>query len=716
MNFKSKVFILTACLFPAVLSGQTETYSVQKTGFSSATHDEFSPVFYRNGLVFCTTRNTGLSEYSNSQNLGFTKIFYVDSIIGGKWGRSGLLSKYLKSKLNDGPATFNAAGDTIYFSRNQFTEGNLKNIPASRNKLGIFYAVREGKKWTKIREMRINNEWYNISTPYLSSDGKKIYFASDRPEGFGGSDLYYSEWKGDYWNDPVNLGPVINTPGNEAYPFINPAGELFFSSDGHPGVGGKDIFYSRMKDDEWLPPVRIDPPVNSPKDDFGIITDSLIAEGYFSSNRGKSIDIYKFKTNFPQIFYTDIQKENQYCFRFSDSGAIDVDTLYLRYAWDFGDGKKANGAVVHHCYPGPGKYDVKLDLIDRASGNVFFSKLAYSLNLKDYEQPYINSPDAVITGESIDFDAHKSFLPGYKILSYSWDFSDGGRMQGESVKYSFKQPGDVKVNLGLKLKSLSTGIIHNTGVTKSIAVFNDSGEKAAYLAKKASEKVQLPDITKYGNAFITKKYSAEEEFNQKALFRIELLSSKERPGISNRIFRNIPVKYVVKEEIAADSGIYRYYISDEQIRLMATYPAFREIAGSGFKGARINLSIITDPIEKALFDLKKNYGDLSDTYFDNFNRLTANSYLMLDQIVILMNRNPGIRLEIGVHTDNPGSATSNLTLSQSRAQLMVNYLINRGIDGKRLVGKGYGGNNPVASNVLEKDRRLNRRVDLRLIN
>jgi outer membrane protein OmpA-like peptidoglycan-associated protein len=89
---------------------------------------------------------------------------------------------------------------------------------------------------------------------------------------------------------------------------------------------------------------------------------------------------------------------------------------------------------------------------------------------------------------------------------------------------------------------------------------------------------------------------------------------------------------------------------------------------------------------------------------------------MLDQIVILMNRNPDIRLEIGVHTDNPGSVTNNLTLSQTRARVMVNYLINRGINGSRLVAKGFGGVKPVASNILEKERRLNRRVDFRLIN
>ncbi len=176
------------------------------------------------------------------------------------------------------------------------------------------------------------------------------------------------------------------------------------------------------------------------------------------------------------------------------------------------------------------------------------------------------------------------------------------------------------------------------------------------------------------------------------------------------------MKYASKEEFDPEAGIYSYIITDEQMGLMATYPAFREIAGSGFKDARIKLKIITDPVEKELNNIKKNYGILADTYFDSYGRLRANAYLMLDQIVILMNRNPDIRLEVEVHTDNTGSASNNLTISRTRAQLMVNYLINRGINTARLTAKGLGGTKPVASNINEEGRRLNRRIDLKVIN
>ena len=208
---------------------QLETYTVKVAPFSSDKYDEFSPVFYKNGIVFCTNRNNNLTNYSTSQDKGLFKINYIDTSGKAKWHSARLLSKDLTTKLNDGPVTFNSNGDTIYYSRNLEVSNSLKDISSKRNKLGLFSAILVDGKWTKIRELRFNNEWYNVTTPWITSDGKRLYFSSDKPGGFGGFDLYYSNRKGDYWEDPVNLGPVINTSGNEGYHFINPAGELFFS-------------------------------------------------------------------------------------------------------------------------------------------------------------------------------------------------------------------------------------------------------------------------------------------------------------------------------------------------------------------------------------------------------------------------------------------------------------------------------------------------------
>jgi outer membrane protein OmpA-like peptidoglycan-associated protein len=626
-----------------------------------------------------------------------------------------LFSKNLTTILNDGPVTFNSLRDTIYFSRNQDVSGKLSEISGPRNKLGIFSAVLVAGQWTKIRDIRINNEWYNITTPCLSPDGKKLYFASDKPGGFGGSDLYYSLWSGGRWEDPVNLGPVINTKGNESYPFIDPAGELFFSSDGHPGLGGKDIFFSVYSDTAWLEPVHLDPPINSKYDDFGIVTDTLMNEGYFSSNRDKSVDIYHFRTAYPQVLYNTIQKENQYCFMFSDSGALVIDPLNLKYIWDFGNEEKASGTEVSHCFPGNGKYTVKLDIYEKNTGKIFFSKLKFNLELYGFEQAFINSPDVVVKGETVKFDGLKSNFKEFKILRYSWDFRDGQRLSGEKVEHSFKESGVYFVNLELSLKSDSTGNIHKTGVSKKILVLNNNQERSSYLTKMALVKTSVPDIENYENAQKKILYSAEAEFNKDAVFNVELLSSKTKIGLDSWIFRNVPKKYTITEKFIPEDSIYSYIV-DQQISLMATYPAYSELFALGFKDVRIKIFVLKEPAEKELHNLIKINGEFADSYFDTSGKLTSNAYIMLDQIVKLMNKYPVLRLEVAVHSDKSGTAEASLSLSQLRSRLLVNYLINRGINAKRLVATGFGLSKPIASNSSEQGRKLNRRIDFIIIN
>ena len=715
MNYKLVLVILITSFCQLVL-GQTESYTVKKASFSSRQYDEFSPVYYKMGIVFSSNRNpSNVSDYHDKQNKGLFKIYYVDTTNIEKAPSPKLFSKNLKTRFNDGPVTFNSKGDTICYSRNLEVEGKFDEISYSRNKLGLFYAVFDGKEWTKIRDLRINNEYYNVTTPSLSPDGKRLFFASDKPGGFGGSDIYFSQFKDGYWSDPVNLGPLINTKGNESYPFINFSGEILFSSDGHPGLGGKDIFFSRFSDSAWLAPIHIDAPINSQYDDFGIVTDTLMNEGYFSSNRDKSIDIFHFRTHYPQVFYNSIQKENQYCFIFNDLGSIVIDTTNLQYKWSFGNGESAKGAVVRHCFPGPGNYDVRLDIVERGTGKLFFTKLMYTLELRDFEQPYINSSDVALKGDPIMFDALKSYLPGYKILSYSWDFGDGNRSDGENATHSFKEEGNYNVNLGMIIRSNSAGITYKTGISKKIVILNDSQERSAYLAKRASVKTTLSDIRKYKNALIKPKYSAEIEVQQDAVFIVEFLTSKNKAEINSTILGAVPKKYTIKEIFDSESKSYRYIV-DQQMSLMATYPAFREMVSLGFKEVQIKVYVLTEPAEKELHNLIRINGAYADSYFDDSNRLTSNAYIMLDQIVKLMNKYPSLKLEVAVHSDTSGPADVSLQLSQVRSRLLVNYIINKGVNPKRLVATGFGGSKQIAPNFLEKDRKLNRRIDFIILN
>jgi outer membrane protein OmpA-like peptidoglycan-associated protein len=708
--------ILVTFLIQQFIAGQSETYSVSKAPFSSKKSDEFSPVFYKNGIIFCTNRSPSLlMNFSGSQNTRQFNMYWTNTSSKSNSGNSKIFSRKLKSNVNDGPATFNSSGDTIYYSRNLGLTNKKGNNSGTGNKLGIFTAVLVDGQWTKIREFRYNNEKYNVTAPCLSRNGQNLFFASDKPGGSGGYDLYCCSWKNNYWNQPVNLGPVINTAGNESYPFIDPSGNLLFSSDGLPGLGGLDIFYSQHTDNGWLAPVRLDPPINSKYNDFGIITDSVMNEGYFSSDRNKSTGIFHFKTELPQVFYSTIQKDNCYSFVFRDTGSIVADTLRLKYKWNFGDGSFSDRFVTYHHFEGPGEYKVKLDLIDRSSGRIFFSKLSYNLKISDFEQAYINSATAATKGEVIDFDGLESNLPGSKILTYSWDFGDGSRSAGEKVTHAYQKNGEYLVNLGVTLKSRSTGNVSKTGISKKITVLNDDGEKALYFASEASGKPKFIAIREAENVKITFPYSAENEFKQDAVFVVELVRSKKQIDLNGMIFKNVPKKFSITEKVNSDSVIYSYTL-DQQMSLMATYPAYHEMIALGFKDARIKLFLLKDQSEKELHNLIKINGAFADSYFDSSEKLTSNAYIMLDQLFKLMKKYPPLKLELAVHTDNTGQPENNIELSQRHSQYLVNYLVKRGISTNRMVAMGFGGSKPIAPNFLEKDRKLNRRIDFVILN
>src|SRR5690606_26722491 len=136
-------------------------------------------------------------------------------------------------------------------------------------KLKIYRSELINDKWQEAEDLSINNDHFSNAHPALSADGSKLYFSSDRPGGFGESDLYVSQINADgSLGEPVNLGKKINTPGKETFPFVSAQNELYFSSDGHYGLGGLDVFYVKIENNDFGNLINIGPPVNSYADDF----------------------------------------------------------------------------------------------------------------------------------------------------------------------------------------------------------------------------------------------------------------------------------------------------------------------------------------------------------------------------------------------------------------------------------------------------------------
>lgn len=191
---------------------------------------------------------------------------------------------------NNGPVFFASDGNTAFITRNLYNKkGNTE--------LSIVLTTNRNGQWSKdISKLPLKDDGHSIFHPALTPDNKRLFFASDRLGGYGGIDLYYSDLKSGFWTKPVNLGPTINTPGNEVFPFVGADGTLFFASDGHPGLGGLDIFSTTFADDTYLLPVNMGAKLNSSSDDFALTLLNGQRTGYFCSNRPGGAgddDIYK---------------------------------------------------------------------------------------------------------------------------------------------------------------------------------------------------------------------------------------------------------------------------------------------------------------------------------------------------------------------------------------------------------------------------------------
>jgi len=214
-----------------------------------------------------------------------------------------------------GPVCFNAREDTIYVTLNSWQQdiaNRKKRGPVNGERtMMVFWSVKSGDEWRPLEPLKeINATGYSTGHVALSRDGKTMYFASNRKGGQGKMDIWYSEkQKNGRWGKPKNCGPVINTPFDEAFPTYNEEDMLYFSSKGHPGMGGFDIFRVAGKGTEWHRLQNLRYPFNSGGDDLGFIMKANMYEGYFSSNRpggGGSDDIYRFMdTHFTERFNND---------------------------------------------------------------------------------------------------------------------------------------------------------------------------------------------------------------------------------------------------------------------------------------------------------------------------------------------------------------------------------------------------------------------------
>ncbi len=559
-----------------VISDSDKRFKVKPLKMNSD-QQEFG-VSYLNGKVVFASTNAGFQPIKRTwkgNNLPFLDLYTAETDSTLEITNVKPLAYSAETKYHKGPATFNAAGDVMIFTANSRKVSKTDTTI----RLELYQAKLSGESWQTPSALPFNNKAYSVGHASLSADGNTLYFVSDMPGGFGGTDIYKAEKQGSTWGTAVNLGSIINTKGNEMFPFNHTDGLLFFASDGLNGVGGLDVFVSEISASAtYSKPKNMGKSINTEFDDFAFVMDADQKYGFLSSNRteGKGND---------DIYGVEILK--------------------------------------------PFKTSVILAGLTKDSKGTILAEAAVKL---------FNSK-GIKVAETVSDKAGK--------FSFNVDQNADYKLTGEKVQFVTTE------------KEFSTHEKKPEYHTELILIKGFEAELIVTITdKKTGLALPAVDIT-----YETPKTSGP------------ILSKTDTQGKwlqpLGKVQESDTLAYSLKFKL---QGYVSQTIADSKI-----------VENSG----KIELRIQLDKIEIG-GDIGK-MANLKPIYFD-FQKYTIrpDAAKELDKIVDIMNENPSLEIELASHTDSRGNNSQNATLATNRANSSANYIIKKGIDKRRISGKGYG--------------------------
>lgn len=276
-------------------------YKIEDAGINSK-YSDYGSFVYNNKIYFASARDTGNFSQRRHKWTGeyYTNIYSANIDPQNSVAvKPNKFKTALNTKFHESTPVFTKDGNTVYFTRNNYIDGKKGKDDNKITLIKLYKATLENGKWTKITALPFTSDNYSTAHPALSPDEKTLYFASNMPGSIGQSDIYKVSINSDgSFGTPQNLGKPINTEGKETFPYVTSENEIYFTSDGHPGLGGLDVFVGQIDENGTVSDIQnLGNDINSPKDDFAYIIDPVSRQGYFSSNKDGGMgsdDIYKF--------------------------------------------------------------------------------------------------------------------------------------------------------------------------------------------------------------------------------------------------------------------------------------------------------------------------------------------------------------------------------------------------------------------------------------
>lgn len=286
--------MLYAAEHPDEFMKDTTKWGVSKAKIGNVS-EFYGPVKYKNGIVFTANLDGKGKDKVSQTGKSYYKLYYTAKDKSGSYSTPEKLTGNINvNKLHAASASYSNGGGAVFYTTSN-TDG-MKKSELTEKLIGLKISrdtIINGT-YTKTDDLPFNSKEYSTGHPAMDANGKNLYFVSDMPGGLGGTDIYETHLENGVWSKPENLGDKINTSGNELYPFMDSLGNFYFSSNGRVGMGGLDVYQTKKDGKSWKESTNLNYPLNTSKDDFGMMMNADGKIGYISSNREGTDKIYEF--------------------------------------------------------------------------------------------------------------------------------------------------------------------------------------------------------------------------------------------------------------------------------------------------------------------------------------------------------------------------------------------------------------------------------------
>jgi len=667
-------------------SGQYRIENIRENSVDA----DFSPAFYPGGIIQVSER--GNSAYIKSvfpwNNRRWLDLFISTGQNDSNLTTTTRLPDRINSKYHEGPVSYSPERNLLAFTRNNYHGGKVHRSSDHINKLSIFFTKPEGKSWSKPEPFIHNNKEVSVGHPAFGNNGQTLWFVSDMPGGYGGTDIYVCRLENGTWGPPENLGASVNSEGNEMFPYVLNDSMLYFASNGWGGLGGLDIFKFNLQDKEQKKPQNIGSPINSNGDDFGLIMRPGARAGFFSSNRagGKgNDDIYRFTYSpKPSAVLVIDQDEVKPVVKASVSWKLEDNPPGPEVLTD-GEGKTETFLKPCQWYT----FKVKAD---------------------GYPEKNVQIQTAcpVKPGEEIRILIKKPKLYGNVFNKYQ-----NVDIEGASVKlFDLNNEGKEVANAITDAKGYFRFILYPCHEYKVVARKEGLPEVSRIFKAPCTDKEEDVAV-KLGTGIAPQRGVALQ------VFVTDEQTGAPVPGARVRITDK---KGEVSDYLADDNGSFEtvliegnnYKIESRRVGYFATSKSKTEVSVLRTSGKIIKDLKLLRLAEGGTIALEGIYYDLAK--YD----IRPDAAKVLDYVVQVMEENPSMKIELGSHTDAQGSDDDNLILSDKRAKAAAEYIVSKGIQSDRITGKGYGetrlknkcGNGVKCPDKLHQE---NRRTEIRIL-